>query len=108
MIIKGVDFHPEFQEIASVDTDTGEYQEPASRFVRAESFLTWSVTGNESQAISLGIEQRTETIPFEFKTQPGSKMALVHGTAAEAGTAGETLNSIAAPVRYIRTAIAKQ
>jgi hypothetical protein len=27
MIIIGVDFHPEFQEIASVDTDTGEYQE---------------------------------------------------------------------------------
>src|SRR5215813_9683051 len=27
MIIIGVDFHPEFQEIASVNTDTGEYQE---------------------------------------------------------------------------------
>ena len=27
MIIIGVDFHPEYQEIASVDTDTGEYQE---------------------------------------------------------------------------------
>src|SRR5499427_5896149 len=27
MMIIGVDFHPEFQEIASVDTDTGEYQE---------------------------------------------------------------------------------
>ena len=27
MIIIGVDFHPEFQEIASVDTDSGEYQE---------------------------------------------------------------------------------
>ena len=27
MIIIGVDFHPEFQQIASVDTDTGEYQE---------------------------------------------------------------------------------
>jgi len=27
MIIIGVDFHPEFQEIASVDTETGEYQE---------------------------------------------------------------------------------
>ena len=23
----GVDFHPEFQQIASVDTDTGEFQE---------------------------------------------------------------------------------
>ena len=27
MIIIGVDFHPEFQQIASVDTDTGELQE---------------------------------------------------------------------------------
>ena len=27
MIIIGVDFHPEYQEIASVNTDTGEYQE---------------------------------------------------------------------------------
>jgi hypothetical protein len=25
MIIIGVDFHPEFQQIASVDTDTGEF-----------------------------------------------------------------------------------
>ena len=27
MIIIGVDFHPEFQQIASVDTDTREFQE---------------------------------------------------------------------------------
>ena len=27
MIIIGVDFHPEFQQIAFVDTDTGELQE---------------------------------------------------------------------------------
>ena len=27
MVIIGVDFHPEFQEIASVNTDTGAYQE---------------------------------------------------------------------------------
>ena len=27
MIIIGVDFHPEFQQIAAVDTDTGECQE---------------------------------------------------------------------------------
>jgi hypothetical protein len=26
MIIIGVDFHPEFQQIASVDTDTGEFR----------------------------------------------------------------------------------
>ena len=27
MIIIGVDFHPEFQQIAWVDTETGEFQE---------------------------------------------------------------------------------
>jgi hypothetical protein len=27
MIIIGVDFHPEFQQIALVDTDTGEWEE---------------------------------------------------------------------------------
>jgi hypothetical protein len=27
MIIIGVDFHPEFQQMALVDTDTGEFQE---------------------------------------------------------------------------------
>ena len=42
MLIIGVDFHPEFQQIAWVDTDTGEFQEqrlqhgePAERFYRA-------------------------------------------------------------------------
>ena len=30
MIIIGVDFHPEFQQIASVDTETGEFQEATS------------------------------------------------------------------------------
>ena len=42
MIIIGVDFHPVFQQIASVDTDTGEFQEKhlahreeAEKFYRA-------------------------------------------------------------------------
>ena len=42
MIIIGVDFHPEFQQIASVDTETGEFQErrlahpaEAEKFYRA-------------------------------------------------------------------------
>jgi len=42
MIIIGVDFHPEFQQIASLDTDTGEFQEKrllhpeeAEKFYRA-------------------------------------------------------------------------
>ena len=42
MIIIGVDFHPEFQQTASVDTETGEFQEKrlahpeeAEKFYRA-------------------------------------------------------------------------
>jgi hypothetical protein len=42
MIIIGVDFHPEFQQIAWVDTDSGEFQEKrlahpaeAEKFYRA-------------------------------------------------------------------------
>jgi hypothetical protein len=39
MIIIGVDFHPEFQQIASVDTDTGEFQE--KRLVHREEAETF-------------------------------------------------------------------
>ena len=42
MIIVGVDFHPEFEQIASVDSETGEFQEnrlahrdEAEKFYRA-------------------------------------------------------------------------
>ena len=38
MMIIGVDFHPEFQQMASVDTDTGECQEK-----RFEVFTMWVV-----------------------------------------------------------------
>jgi PP-loop superfamily ATP-utilizing enzyme len=39
MIIIGVDFHPEFQQIASVDIDNGEFQERRLRHrEEAESF----------------------------------------------------------------------
>ena len=37
MIIIGVDFHPEFQGIASVDTETGEYQEKRLTHPRKQS-----------------------------------------------------------------------
>ncbi len=32
MIIIGVDFHPEFQQMASADTDTGEFAAPAGAY----------------------------------------------------------------------------
>ena len=44
MIIIGVDFHPEFQQIALVDTETGELQEQtpeASGRSRERSTASW-------------------------------------------------------------------
>jgi hypothetical protein len=39
MIIIGVDFHPEFQQIASVDTDSGELREKAAGAVLFENVV---------------------------------------------------------------------
>ena len=56
MIIIGVDFHPEFQQIASVDTDTGEFQEKrlahreeAEKFYRALAGGPEGACGDGSQ-----------------------------------------------------------
>ena len=56
MIIIGVDFHPEFQQIASVDTDTGEFQEKrlahreeAEQFYRALAARQEGACGDGSQ-----------------------------------------------------------
>jgi Transposase IS116/IS110/IS902 family len=50
MIIMGVDFHPEFQQIAWVDSDTGEFQEKrlAHRMVQARTRIM-----NQLQAVAL-------------------------------------------------------
>src|SRR5437870_3296376 len=52
MIIIGVDFHPEFQQIASVDTDSGEFQEQRlwhrHRMVQARTRIM-----NQLQAVAL-------------------------------------------------------
>ena len=49
MIIIGVDFHPEFQQIASVDTDSGEFQEKrlAHREEAEKFYRDLSGTGDE-------------------------------------------------------------
>jgi hypothetical protein len=50
MIIIGVDFHPEFQQIAWVDSDTGEFQEKrlAHLMVQARTRIM-----NQLQAVAL-------------------------------------------------------
>ena len=61
-----------------------------------EAFEAISISGNESDAMNIGVEQRAEPIPFHFKHPIWmAKMARVHRITAEAGTAGEPLNSIA-------------
>jgi len=58
MIIIGVDFHPEFQQIASLDTETGELQErrlvhreEVEQFYRALATVALKVGGDGSQWI---------------------------------------------------------
>jgi transposase len=55
MIIIGVDFHPEFQQIASVDTDTGEFQEKRlAHREEAETFYRELVAAG--QKVRVGME----------------------------------------------------
>ena len=55
MIIIGVDFHPEFQQIASVDTDTGEFQEKRlAHCEEAEKF--YRAVAASGQKVRVGME----------------------------------------------------
>jgi transposase len=62
MIIIGVDFHPEFQQIASVDTDTGEFQE--KRLVHPEEAETF-YRALVSQKVWVGMEASGHARWFE-------------------------------------------
>src|SRR5438067_503522 len=55
MIIIGVDFHPEFQQIASVDTDTGEFQEKRLTY-REEAEQIYRALACEGQKVRVGME----------------------------------------------------
>src|ERR1700688_695079 len=62
MIIIGVDFHPEFQPIAWVDTDSGEYQEKRlAHREEAEAFYR-ALTG---QKVRVGMEASGQARWFE-------------------------------------------
>ena len=55
MIIIGADFHPEFQEIASVNTDTGEYEEKhLTHPEEAEQF--YRSLASVGQSVRVGME----------------------------------------------------
>ena len=55
MIIIGIDFHPEYQEIASVDTDTGEYQEKRLAHPKEAEEFYRSLSGM-GQVVRVGME----------------------------------------------------
>jgi hypothetical protein len=62
MIIIGVDFHPEFQQIASVDTDTGEFLEQRlAHREEAEKFYR----GLAGQKVRVGMEASGHARWFE-------------------------------------------
>lgn len=84
MIIIGVDFHPEFQQIASVDTDTGEFQE--QRLVHreeAEKFYRALAAGG--QKIRVGMEASGHARWFE-RLLAELRIELWIGDAAEIRT----------------------
>ena len=76
MIIIGTDFHPEFQQIACVDTDTGELQEKrlahreeAEQFyrdlvaARSRCVLVWRPAGCPSPVITVASAKLSFQIP---------------------------------------------
>ncbi len=74
MIIIGVDFHPEFQQIASVDTETGEFQEKrlvhreeAEKFYRALAAVGQPVrVGMEASGHARWFERLLAELQFEL------------------------------------------
>lgn len=79
MIIIGVDFHPEFQEIASVNTDTGEYQE--KRLAHAEEAKEfYGSLASAGQAVRVGMETSGQAQWFE-RLLEGLRLELWRGDA---------------------------
>jgi transposase len=76
MIIIGVDFHPEFQQMASLDSDTGEFQEKrlahpeeAAKFYRALALRDQSVrVGMEASGQGRWFERLLAELHFELWT----------------------------------------
>jgi len=79
MIIIGVDFHPAYQEIASVNTDTGEYQEKrlAHPQEAEEFYRSLACVG---QAVRVGMEASGQAQWFE-RLMEGLRWELWRGDA---------------------------
>ena len=66
MIIIGVDFHPEFQQIALVDKDTGEFQEKRLAH-RDEVEKFYRAVTAAGQQVRVGMEARGHARWFDSK-----------------------------------------
>ena len=84
MIIIGVDFHPEFQQIASVDTDTGEFQEKRLTH-REEAETFYRALACASQKVRVGMEASGHARWFE-RLLAELQIELLIGDAAEIRT----------------------
>src|ERR1700676_3026345 len=84
MIIIGVDFHPEFQQIASVDTDTGEFQEKRLGH-REEAEAFYGELAAAGQKVRVGMEASGHARWFE-RLLSGLQIELWIGDAAEIRT----------------------
>ena len=82
MIIIGVDFHPEFQQIASVDTETGEFQE--KRLAHREDAETF-YRALAGQKVRVGMETSGHARWFK-RLLSELQFELWIGDAAEIGT----------------------
>jgi hypothetical protein len=96
MIIIGVDFHPEFQQIAWVDTDTGEFQEKrlahreeAENFYRALAGKKIRV-GMEASGHARWFERLLTELEFELWIGDAAEIRTPASTQAEDGSAGCT------------------
>jgi transposase len=81
MIIIGVDFHPEFQQIASVDTETGEFQERRLQH-REEAETFYRELGARAVQVRVGMEASGHARWFE-RLLGELKLDLWIGDAAE-------------------------
>src|SRR6266446_5563162 len=84
MIIIGVDFHPEFQQIASVDTDTGEFQEKRLTH-REEAEKIYRALACAGQKVRVGMEASGHARWFE-RLLAELQIELLIGDAAEIRT----------------------
>src|SRR6266513_3894321 len=84
MIIIGVDFHPEFQQIASVDTDTGEFQEKRLTH-REEAEKIYRALACAGQKVRVGMEASGHALWFE-RLLAELQIELLIGDAAEIRT----------------------